>query len=71
VVAGEGGAWLPDEPRGLRPGCQVHTGAGDGRPERDGGNRFCQERGQVPQQVVRWTQAAQDSNAQLLLTLAD
>lgn len=31
----------------------------------------CRERGMFPEQVVRWRQAAQDANAQPLLTIAD
>jgi transposase-like protein len=32
---------------------------------------YCRERGLFPEQVDRWRQAAQDANAQPLLTLAD
>ena len=32
---------------------------------------YCRERGLFPEQVVRWRQAAQDANAQPLLTMAD
>ena len=32
---------------------------------------YCRERGLFPEQVARWRQAAQDANAQPLLTMAD
>ena len=32
---------------------------------------YCRERGLFPEQVDRWRQAAQDANAQPLLTMAD
>ena len=32
---------------------------------------YCRERGLFPKQVARWRQAAQDANAQPLLTMAD
>jgi len=32
---------------------------------------YCRERGLFPEQVVRWRQAAQDANAQPLLTMAE
>jgi len=32
---------------------------------------YCRERGPFPEQVDRWRQAAQDANAQPLLTMAD
>jgi Tfp pilus assembly protein FimV len=32
---------------------------------------YCRERGLFPEQVDRWQQAAQDANAQPLLTMAD
>ena len=32
---------------------------------------YCRERGLFPEQVERWRQAAQDANAQPLLTMAD
>jgi len=32
---------------------------------------YCRERGLYPEQVDRWRQAAQDANAQPLLTMAD
>ncbi len=32
---------------------------------------YCRERGLFPEQLDRWRQAAQDANAQLLMTMAD
>jgi len=69
--AGGGGAGHPGGSRGLGASDKftvVLETAGLNATELGG---HCRERGLFPDQVDRWRQAAQDANAQPLLTMAD
>lgn len=71
VIRGAGGSCLLEGSRGLAAGRQIHGAPGSAGLNTSELRAYGRERGLYPQQVDRWRQAAQDANAQPLLTMAE